>query len=1096
MATTKFFTNENGNTLIAKFEGIVQYLKPFYFDALVGYFRASGYFHIREMLRSVSQVRILVGIDVDALTAKYYDKGREIRFVAEDIRADFETFLRQDIQQSVYQRDVEDGIIQFVEDIASGKIQVRAHKDKRIHAKVYIFREKDKHDHGYGRVITGSSNLTDNGLASNFEFNVELRDNSDVDFAVETFEKLWAESVEILPAQANEIKQKTYLKDDFTPFEIYIKFLIEYFGHAIEYDPSSADDLPKGFAKLSYQIDAVNDGFEKLKQYNGFFLSDVVGLGKTVIGAMIARKFFYANGFRTRTLVICPPALKDNWHETLEKFDLPNYRIESSGSLHKIIDPERYDLVLVDEAHKFRSDYTESFNLLQQICKAHCKNEGLIVTREDNHKRVILISATPLNNRPEDIRSLLYLFQDAKFATLEIGNLQHYFAGHIEKYKMAKNQPDLEQAKQQIKAIYEDIRRDIIAPLTVRRTRTDIKENEQYKKDLDAQGIRFPHVNPPRRIFYQLDADMDALYDDTTYLIGNKDDKGLTYARYQAIKYFLDDVEKPKFRYAELISDQLAIIMRTFLIKRLDSSFTAFKTSLRHFRDANSAMLRMFEQDKIFIVPDLKGKVTDFIMDEREDELEILVIEMMEQGKNAMICKSADFKFEYLDRLKRDQKILENLVDRWEKVEQDPKFDEFLKQLQKKMLLKTTNPEQKLVVFTESVVTAKYLHERLSTYPEYKMLVVSSANRKEMMEAVKANFDANAPMEKRRNDFNIVISTEVLAEGVNLHRANSIVNYDTPWNSTRLMQRIGRVNRIGSVADEVFVYNFYPTAKVENDIELQKKAFMKIQAFHTALGEDSQIYSTLEEFESHSLFRENVDGEKDRRLEVLMWLRRFKEENPERFRQIKNLPRRARCGRTDATHERSTIAYVKSGKRDNFFHIQPNNTVHTVSFLEAEAIFYALVNEKPVGLPPTHHQQIQQAIDAFEHEIKVANVSKTVAAPTLSKAEKDAINYIENFVPAPFVSEQDRADLYWAVDTIRAGVYTKLPRDINKLSKTAKAEKQKLVHSLENLLVIVRGFSKNTRSGENEEPMLPQPNKLRTFQPEIIISESFSALNT
>lgn len=1093
MSSTKFFTNESENTLLAKFQGIVRHLNIYYFDALVGYFRASGYFHVREMLRAVEQVRILVGIDVDALTAKYYEKGREIRFVAEDVRNDFEAFIREDIQKSAYRRDVEDGIVQFVEDIASGKVQLKAHPDKRIHAKVYIFREQEKHDHGYGRVITGSSNLTDSGLERNFEFNVELRDNADVDFAVDTFERLWKEGVEILPVQADNIKEKTYLKSDFTPFEIYIKFLIEYFGHAIEYDPSSAEDLPKGFAKLSYQIDAVNDGFEKLKQYNGFFLSDVVGLGKTVIGAMIARKFFYANGFRTRTLVICPPALKDNWRETLEKFDLPNYRIESNGSLHKVTDPERYDLIIVDEAHKFRSDYTESFNLLQQICKSHCRNEGLIINRDDNHKRVILISATPLNNRPEDIRSLLYLFQDAKFATLEIGNLQHYFAGHIEAYKKAKNLPDLEQARQGIKAIYEDIRRDIIAPLTVRRTRTDIKENELYRKDVDAQGIKFPHVNPPRRVFYQLDAAMDALYDQTTQLIGNKDDKGLTYARYQAIKYFLDDAEKPKFRYAELISDQLAIIMRTFLIKRLDSSFTAFRASLQHFLDANSAMLRMFEQDKVFIVPDLKGKVTDFIMDEREDELETLVLAMMEQGKNAMICKASDFKTEYIDRLKRDQDILEDLVARWNKVEQDPKFDEFLKQLQKKMLLKTINPEQKLVVFTESVVTARYLQQRLSAYPEYKMLVVSSANRKEMMDAVKANFDANAPIEKRSNDYNVVISTEVLAEGVNLHRANSIVNYDTPWNSTRLMQRIGRVNRIGSVADEIFVYNFYPTAKVENDIELQKKAFMKIQAFHTALGEDSQIYSTLEEFESHSLFRENVDGDKDRRLEVLMWLRRFKDENPERFRQIKNLPRRARCGRTKEEHAYSTVAYVKSGKRDNFFHIQPDGEVRTVSFLEAEAIFYALADEKAIPLHTAHHEQIQQAVDAFEQEIKVANVSKNVAAPTLSKAEKDAIGYIEKFIPAPFTGEQDRNDLHWAVDSIRAGVFAKLPRDINKLNKAAKAANRKPVHVLEELLTIVRGFAKNARP-EADEPENTRPTaKLRTFQPEIIISESFSA---
>jgi len=209
MPTTKFFTNEGDNTLLAKFQNIIKRLNIYYFDALVGYFRASGYFQVREILRAVQQVRILVGIDVDALTAKYYDKGSEIRFLADDVRKDFEEFIREDIQKSEYKREVEEGIIQFVNDIASGKIQMRAHPDKRIHAKVYIFKEKDKHDEGYGRVITGSSNLTDSGLAGNFEFNVELRENTDVDFAVDTFEKLWNESVAILPIQAGEIRQKT-----------------------------------------------------------------------------------------------------------------------------------------------------------------------------------------------------------------------------------------------------------------------------------------------------------------------------------------------------------------------------------------------------------------------------------------------------------------------------------------------------------------------------------------------------------------------------------------------------------------------------------------------------------------------------------------------------------------------------------------------------------------------------------------------------------------------------------------------------------------------------------------------------------------------
>ncbi|MBF8270399.1 MAG: helicase, partial [Gammaproteobacteria bacterium] len=146
-----------------------------------------------------------------------------------------------------------------------------------------------------------------------------------------------------------------------------------------------------------------------------------------------------------------------------------------------------------------------------------------------------------------------------------------------------------------------------------------------------------------------------------------------------------------------------------------------------------------------------------------------------------------------------------------------------------------------------------------------RVLTVSSENRAERMPTVRANFDGNA--EDKANDYDILISTEVLAEGVNLHRSNVIVNYDTPWNSTRLMQRVGRVNRIGCVAPRIYIYNFYPTTCVDDDIELRKKAIMKLQAFHTALGEDSQIYSETEEVDTFGLFdRSPEEEERDERL--------------------------------------------------------------------------------------------------------------------------------------------------------------------------------------------------------------------------------------
>ena len=167
------------------------------------------------------------------------------------------------------------------------------------------------------------------------------------------------------------------------------------------------------------------------------------------------------------------------------------------------------------------------------------------------------------------------------------------------------------------------------------------------------------------------------------------------------------------------------------------------------------------------------------------------------------------------------------------------------------------------------------------------------------MPLVRANFDANVPPDEQSDDYQIIISTEVLAEGVNLHRANVIVNYDTPWNSTRLMQRIGRVNRIGSISDRIHIFNFFPTAQVDANIDLTKKAIVKLQAFHSALGEDSQIYSTDEEVDNFGLFdAAEIQEERDETLASTSWnCVCLKKNNPDRFREIRNLPLRARVGR-------------------------------------------------------------------------------------------------------------------------------------------------------------------------------------------------------
>ena len=195
--STKFFTNENENTLLSKIEGIFRYRNIHFFDALVGYFRASGYFRIRPFVEKAAEIRILVGINIDNLIYEANKRGLLFMEDPAKSRDDFFVEIKKNIQEAEYDKEVEDGMMQLIQDLVTGKIKIKVHPNQNLHAKIYIFREQEKHDHGYGSVITGSSNLTYNGLERNFEFNVELRENTDIDFATDTFNKLWNESIEI-----------------------------------------------------------------------------------------------------------------------------------------------------------------------------------------------------------------------------------------------------------------------------------------------------------------------------------------------------------------------------------------------------------------------------------------------------------------------------------------------------------------------------------------------------------------------------------------------------------------------------------------------------------------------------------------------------------------------------------------------------------------------------------------------------------------------------------------------------------------------------------------------------------------------------------
>lgn len=973
--SSHIFTNRNGNTLMKEFEGVLQHNPQIRnLDAVVGFLRASGYFSLRPFLDNIGKVRVLIGIDVDKYIAKAAQQGKLFFGAEEEVKEEYLRKIRTDIETSNYRKDIEDGMYLMVQDLLDKKLELRAHPSKKIHAKIYVLYPDNFNQYSQSMAITGSSNLSGNGLGitqdKQYEFNVKLDRYDDVKFAKDEFEQLWneAEGCEITSEDIKAAIDRTYLKGDVPPYDLYIKMLMEYYAdRVLETDSADPFDMPEGYTKYDYQMDAVVEGYQKLIRYDGFFLSDVVGLGKTIVATMIAKKFLIENGYEhTKILVVYPPAVEQNWKSTFKDFGIDKYaKFITNGSLSKVLDEEdynywnaeEYDLILVDEAHKFRSHTTSAFEQLQEICKMPRLEAGNIPGYK---KKVMLISATPMNNSPADIYNEILLFQDPRHCTIDgVSNLTAFFSPLIKEFKRLRKNNNT--SIEDFKRLAEKVRDRIIKPLTVRRTRTDIESIPRYNKDVNG----FPKVEHPIENQYELNEHLANLFEQAIQIL----DKKLTYARYQAIAYLKPEVANGLYDNAELISRSLAGIRKNGLVKRLESSFYAFQVSIENFHQANQNMIDMFDNDKVYIAPDLDiNLLLESGLSEEEIE-EKLNAKASNNPKNA-IFHAADFRPEFIDMLHNDQAILEQMSADWKDIsdEDDSKFAKFNELLKHELFRTDRNPEKKLVVFSESVDTVDYLKRRIN---RKDVLVISAQNRNKQFKTIRENFDAN--YKQKLNEYNIILTTDVLAEGVNLHRSNVIVNYDTPWNSTRLMQRIGRVNRIGSASKHIYNYVFYPSREGNKQINLNQIALSKIQSFHSTFGEDNQIYSQEEIIDRNlsKLFDEGVNEQKkdiNKELPFYEELRTLFKTNRQEYNRIAKISLRSRTGRESktingVTLSEDTLVFLKTNFRKVFFLVSEN--AQEISVLDALNYFKATKDEKPVNRISNHHKHVEKALTKF-----------------------------------------------------------------------------------------------------------------------------------
>lgn len=936
-----FVTNEGGETLKDRFEVLIKDTR--YFDCLVGYFYASGFHALYKSLEESDKIRILIGISTNKDTYDLMQQARSgdqytLQFSSAETKEQLDMAIQKEMELAEDDDRVEEGVMKFIEWIKSGRLEIRAFPSEKIHAKVYImtFGENDRDK---GRVITGSSNFTQSGLVDNLEFNVELKNRSDYEFAKDKFEKLWEDSVDVSEKYVETIKNKTWLNDEITPYELYLKCLYEYFKDDLrQQDEMFLKYLPEEFMKLEYQEQAVLNAKKILEEYGGVFISDVVGLGKTYIASMLAGQL---DG---RSLVIAPPVLLDkknpgSWPNALLDFRV-SAECESIGKLDAIIKRgmDKFENIIIDEAHRFRTENNITYEKLAEICRG---------------KKVILVTATPYNNSPKDILSQIKLFQKARKSTIpNLPDLEQFFASLERKLKNLDRQKDYEEYIKIVRENAKEIREKVLKYLMVRRTRSEI--SKYFAKDLAKQKLKFPDVEKPKSILYKLNNDEDRIFVQTIELITQK----FKYTRYMPLLYYKGALTQPE----ELAQRNMGKFMKILLIKRLESSFYAFNNSLNRFIASYESFIKEYKKGNVYISKKHTNKIFEYLEEDNDDAIEYLI----EEGK-AERLSNKEFKKELLSDLENDLDILREIKLLWSQIKRDPKLLSFVEELKKDAILR----KNKIIIFTESKETADYLTKNIDKYFPNQIICYTGVSGEATRELVIENFDAKAKSQK--NDHRILICTEVLAEGVNLHRSNVVINYDLPWNPTRMMQRVGRINRVDTKFEKIYTYNFFPTKQSNDQIKLKEAAEAKINAFLSLLGGDANLLTENEPIGSHELFdrlnsKKTITGEDEEEesdLKYLNVIKDVREGDPDLFEKIKNLPKKSRTAKFDNENGSNLLTYFRRGKVQKFFITKTSKESQELDFVSAVKILETKSGTKRQKIEKRFYELLEKNKESF-----------------------------------------------------------------------------------------------------------------------------------
>lgn len=1059
MSANNFITNSaDGSSLKKRLGELIGHSQELKF--LVGFFYFSGWRELYQSLKAQSDLRIkvLVGLEVDRILGKAMEVAREDSAASSDELAD-RVFASVGYALNDEDLDTEEFYEQvefFLSLLENGRLEIKKTLEPN-HAKLYLFQVKDELksllgpagtiDETVGKYITGSSNLTRSGILSQREFNVEISDYGWSE-AEKYFDELWDSAVLItqIPerraALVRFVRNRTQVAA-VTPFEAYVLVLKAYLElmEQKKIRPQIERLLEeKGYKKYIYQIDAVNQALTILEQYNGVILADVVGLGKSIISGIIARSL------GKRGIIICPPGLTGDdkkrdsgWWKYAEDFGLIalGWTVHSLGTLDDTLEyladhGEDVEVVIVDEAHRYRNEDTQLYEQLSAISR---------------NRKVILLTATPFNNTPADIYALLKLFivpgksnitldenLDARFGHYNedfrrLSYITRYYtvAGEkqqrAEKYylqmfkehslpiQIAKVQSRSKELAAHIRAVLE--------PVTIRRNRLDLKNDPVYSKEVTELSV----LEDPIELFFELSPDQMYFYDTVINEYFNEGGR-FAGAIYQPFIYEAGEgvfEEKLDEEGNRILQQQrnLYEFMRRLLVKRFESSFGAFAQSIQNFERVHERVLEFIKNSggKYILDRKLVEKIYGGDAEEIEAALEDFSAQLAQRKiipKHERIYTIADFKqaAEFMSDIKTDLELMKKIrkkIVELDLVAVDPKAVCLVNELQaiRKTPKERGEPNRKVVIFSEYVDTVGHLRPILEKAFPLQTLVVEGSLGAKLSRQILTNFDASLKREKQENDFQILLTSDKLSEGVNLHRAGAVINYDIPWNPTRVIQRVGRINRIGQkVFEKLNIYNFFPTEKGATVVKSREIASQKMFLIHATLGEDAKIFDVNEAPSPSELFKRiNQNPDEAEEESTLTRVRRlyfdFQQKHPEIIERVANYPPRVKTAKRLTENQLVVFRRKALGLFIQSVADTANEKLFVQSLVFEEALNWieCLVDEPRLALGP-HFWPAYEAIKAYRETL------------LLPKSERTLENRAENNLLTALTNYKDELDKY------------------------------------------------------------------------------------